>query len=156
MIKIKHLMDAVEKDDGQRIWVEPINLTRDLQEWCQVGHLLCQVGPPKELWDWFQWHQQGYEFFRGGYHAWLANSPYRPALQQLACAAMHETSPCCTRATTRCRTARRRCTNSSANWARITRRKCEQVHILRLVSRDAPAERVLARCEKHAPLSRRG
>ena len=90
MIKIKHLMDAVAKDDGQRIWVEPINLTRDLQEWCQVGHMLCHIGPPRQLWDWFQWHDQGYEFFRGRYHAWLANSPYIPALQQLACAAMHE------------------------------------------------------------------
>ena len=27
MIKIKHLLDAVERDDGTRIWIEPIGLT---------------------------------------------------------------------------------------------------------------------------------
>ena len=28
--------------------------------------------------------------FRGRYHEWLRKSPYRPALQQLACAAVKE------------------------------------------------------------------
>jgi uncharacterized protein YeaO (DUF488 family) len=42
------------------------------------------------LWDWFQSHQQGYEFFRARYHEWLAQSSYKPALQQLACAAVRE------------------------------------------------------------------
>ena len=53
MIRIKHVMDAVEKDDGQRIWVEPIGLTKDLREWCKVAHVLTHLGPPKALWDWF-------------------------------------------------------------------------------------------------------
>ena len=30
MIKVKHFMDEVESDDGKRMWVEPIGLTRDL------------------------------------------------------------------------------------------------------------------------------
>ena len=36
MIKVKHLLEAVEESDGQRLWVEPIGLTKDLREWCQV------------------------------------------------------------------------------------------------------------------------
>jgi len=90
MIRIKHFLDAVEKDDGRRIWVEPINLTADLKEWCLVQHMLCHVAPPRELWSWFNDHPDGYEFFRAQYHEWLSKSPYRLALQQLACAAMRE------------------------------------------------------------------
>jgi len=63
MIKIKHFMDAREDDDGQRLWVEPMNLTKDLQEWCFVDHLLPHLGPPMELWEWFEEHPDGYEFF---------------------------------------------------------------------------------------------
>ena len=33
MIKVKHFLDAVEQDDGQRLWVEPIGLCNDLREW---------------------------------------------------------------------------------------------------------------------------
>jgi uncharacterized protein YeaO (DUF488 family) len=90
MIKVKHLMDAAERDDGQRIWVEPVNLTKDLQEWCGVEHILTQLGPPESIWRWFQEHPDGYECFRGEYHIFLANSPFKPALQQLACAAQLE------------------------------------------------------------------
>jgi len=32
MIKVKHVLEAVEQGDGQRIWVEPIGLTKDLRE----------------------------------------------------------------------------------------------------------------------------
>ena len=28
MIKVKHFLDEVEEDDGQRLWVEPINVTQ--------------------------------------------------------------------------------------------------------------------------------
>ena len=52
MIKIKHLLETVEPDDGKRIWVESIGLTRDLQEWCSVTHLLSNLGPPMTIWRW--------------------------------------------------------------------------------------------------------
>ena len=90
MIKVKHFLDVIERDDGQRIWIEPMGLTRDLREWCKVDHVLPHLGPPRELWDWFDEHCDGYEHFRGCYHEALTRSRYRPALQQLACAAMRE------------------------------------------------------------------
>jgi uncharacterized protein YeaO (DUF488 family) len=90
MIIIKHFLEAVEKDDGRRIWVEPFGLTADFREWCKVDHMLCHVAPPRGLWDWFECHPQGYEYFRARYHQWLSHSPYRLALTQLACAARNE------------------------------------------------------------------
>ena len=90
MIKIKHFLDDVEADDGQRIWVEPIKLTKDLQEWCKVGHMLTHLAPCQTLWDWYGTHPDGYEYFRGRYHDELRHGPYRAALQQLACAARRE------------------------------------------------------------------
>ncbi len=90
MIKIKHFMDAVEADDGQRIWVEPVGMTLDMRDWCKVEHLLCHVAPPRAMWEWHQQHPDGYEHFRGRYHTWLAKSAYKPALQQLVCAAARE------------------------------------------------------------------
>src|SRR5215212_10238110 len=68
MIKIKHLMDAVEKDDGSRLWIEPFGLTKDFCEWCQVDHVLSHVGPPQHLWDWYEEHPDGYGYFRATYH----------------------------------------------------------------------------------------
>lgn len=90
MIKIKHLMDAVEPDDGLRLWIEPIGLTKDLREWCKVNHVLTHLGPPRGLWDWFEEHPDGYGYFRATYHDWLARSRYKPALQDMACAAGKE------------------------------------------------------------------
>jgi uncharacterized protein YeaO (DUF488 family) len=90
MIKIKHFLDKPESDDGRRIWVEPMGLTADLREWCSVDHMLSHVGPPRGLWEWFEEHPDGYGYFRGKYHEWLSRSPYRPALQELARAAMRE------------------------------------------------------------------
>ena len=84
MIKTKHFMDSVEGDDGSRAWVEPIRLTKDLQEWCSVDEVLRMLGPPHDLWEWFANHPDGYEDFRGRYHEWLSRSPYRPMLQALA------------------------------------------------------------------------
>jgi len=45
MINVKHFMDTIEPTDGSRIWVEPIRLTKDLTEWCQVTYTLCCVAP---------------------------------------------------------------------------------------------------------------
>jgi len=84
MILVKHLLDAVEKDDGRRIWIEPIGLTRDLAQWQSVSQALPHIAPPQSLCTWFEEHPQGYEFFRGKYHEWLAASPYMPALRSLA------------------------------------------------------------------------
>ena len=90
MIKMKHLLDTVEKDDGSRLWVEPFGLTKDFCEWCQVDHVLTHVGPPMHLWEWFEEHPDGYEYFRAQYHEALAKSPYKVALHHLAKAAAAE------------------------------------------------------------------
>jgi uncharacterized protein YeaO (DUF488 family) len=90
MIKVKHFLDVVESDDGLRMWVEPVGLTKDLKEWCRVEHVMPHLGPPRDVWDWFSAHPDEYEVFRGRYHECLAHSHYRPALQRLACAAMKE------------------------------------------------------------------
>lgn len=91
MIKIKHLLDPVEKDDGTRLWIEPIGLTKDLRQWCAVDHVLSYLGPPMPLWDWFEQHPDGYEYFRGAYHEWLSGGRYKPALKELACAGINQT-----------------------------------------------------------------
>ena len=83
MLKVKHLMDEVEPDDGVRIWVEPMGLTRDLCEWCCVDEVMPGFGPPYELWVWFEQHPDGYECFRGRYHEHLEGNR-RPALHHLA------------------------------------------------------------------------
>jgi uncharacterized protein YeaO (DUF488 family) len=88
MIGVKHFMDAVEADDGTRIWVEPMGLTRDLRSLCRVDCVFPHVGPPRELWEWFETHPLGYDYFRGRYHEYLAHSSFRPTLQQLATAAV--------------------------------------------------------------------
>jgi uncharacterized protein YeaO (DUF488 family) len=90
MIKIKHFMDHVEEDDGTRAWVEPVRLTRDLQEWCLVDAVLPLLGPPCELMEWFAAHPDGYEDFRGRYHEWLSRSYCRPMLQKLASESLRE------------------------------------------------------------------
>jgi uncharacterized protein YeaO (DUF488 family) len=91
MIKVKHLLEAVEECDGQRLWVEPIGLTRDLREWCRVDHVLPHLGPPMKAWKVLEDHPDAYEFFRAQYHEQLKKSPYRAALQSLACASRQET-----------------------------------------------------------------
>ena len=91
MIRIKHLMDAVEDGDGQRLFVESSGLTKDLTEWCHVDHVVPHLGPPRELADWYEEHPDGYEFFRARYHDVLEKSPMKPALQQMACVAARET-----------------------------------------------------------------
>jgi uncharacterized protein YeaO (DUF488 family) len=71
MIKVKHLLDVLEPDDGQRVWVEPIGLTRDLQEWCRVDHVATELGPPLDVWLWFERHPEDYGLFRSFYHEQL-------------------------------------------------------------------------------------
>ncbi len=87
MIQVKHLLDTIEPDDGQRIWVEPIGLTLDLREWCRIDHMLNHLGPVPRLWQWFEHHPQGYDYFRARYHEALAESPYRTAMMELVTAA---------------------------------------------------------------------
>ncbi len=90
MIKVKHLMEAQEKEDGQRLWVEAVGLTKDLREWCSVDHVLTHLGPSADLAAWFEAHPDGYEYYRGKYHESLVSSPYRAALLQLAKASAAE------------------------------------------------------------------
>ncbi len=86
MIKVKHLLDTVEEDDGERLWIEPIGLTLDLRQWCKIDQMMSHLGPSKHLADWFAAHPQAYEYFRGQYHQILANGPYRPTLLDLVTA----------------------------------------------------------------------
>ena len=90
MILIKHFMDEYRAEEGERLWVEPIGVTRDLREWCGIQHVLPHLGPPAELARWFEEHPDGYEHFRGKYHEHLNNGPYRKALWQLARAGLNE------------------------------------------------------------------
>ena len=80
-------MDPIEESDGQRLFVEPYGLTKDMTEWCKVDHVVPHLGPPQELAEWFEEHPDGYEFYRARYHDVLAKSPMKPALQQMACVA---------------------------------------------------------------------
>jgi uncharacterized protein YeaO (DUF488 family) len=90
MIKVKHLLDAAEKDDGTRIWIEAIGLAQNLREWCEVDHVMCHLGPPRGLWEWFEEHPDGYDYFRATYHDWLAKGDHRRALMELAHAGQRE------------------------------------------------------------------
>ena len=90
MIRIKHLLDAVDREDGHRLWIEPIGCTKDLCQWCAVEHLLPHLGPPRKIWAWFEEHPNGYDEFRARYHEHLGRGPYRDSLQQLACLARRE------------------------------------------------------------------
>jgi len=90
MIRTKHFTERIEREDGQRLWVEPIGLTKDLAELCEVHHVLTHLGPPVELWNWFDAHPDGYEYFRSRYHEHLQSGPYRAALHAMARAALIE------------------------------------------------------------------
>jgi uncharacterized protein YeaO (DUF488 family) len=84
MIKVKSIFDPVEPDDGVRIWVEPIGLTLDLVQWCDVDYVLPQLGPPLRVWDDLQGHPDHYDYFTAKYHAFLAQEPRRATLARLA------------------------------------------------------------------------
>jgi uncharacterized protein YeaO (DUF488 family) len=91
MIKVKHLLEAVEESDGQRLWVDPIGLCKDLRQWCRVDHVLPHLGPPLNVWRVLEEHPDAYDYFRAQYHERLRHSQYRAALQSLACASRRET-----------------------------------------------------------------
>ena len=122
MITIKHFMDKVEPEDGNRIWVEPIGLTCDLKKWCHVNHTLCHVAPPRELWDWFMEHPDGYTYFRGRYHEWLNKSSYRPACSNWRARRCERISRFCISQRITNTIRRRRCMSSCRSWRRIARR----------------------------------
>ena len=90
MFKVKSVFDAIESDDGLRLWVESVGLTSDLKEWCAVHHVAVGLGPDVKLADWFERHPDGYDFFRGRYHEALKASPYMPTLKDLAALGQRE------------------------------------------------------------------
>jgi len=90
MVRVKHFLDTQDHDDGKRLWVEPLGLTKDLQEMCHVDVVLNELGPPVKLAKWFERHPDDYDRFRAAYHGWLAHGPFRRALQGLARASAHE------------------------------------------------------------------
>ena len=85
MFRVKHVMDPIEPEDGERLWVESVGVTKDLAEWCGVAHVASHLGPPRVLADWFEEHPDGYDFFRGCYHQQLQTSAYRETMQSMAC-----------------------------------------------------------------------
>jgi uncharacterized protein YeaO (DUF488 family) len=89
MVKVKHFIAPPERGDGPRLWVEPIGLTRDLQDWCSVDLLLTQLGPPRFLWEWFldRPGPDRYDIFKIAYRKSLVGGEYRRPLQSLAAAA---------------------------------------------------------------------
>jgi uncharacterized protein YeaO (DUF488 family) len=88
MIEVKHFLDVVEPTDGCRLWVEPIGLTKDLRKWCQVDGVFSHIAPPAPLRRWFEQHPNDYECFRGLYHEYLDQGPYKTRLHRLALATL--------------------------------------------------------------------
>ena len=84
MFKVKSLFDAVEADDGLRLWIEPGGLTKDLTEWCEVHQTPPGLAPDAKLAAWFARHPDGYDFFRAQYHESLKASPFFSTLRELA------------------------------------------------------------------------
>ena len=91
MFKVKNVFDAIETDDGLRLWVEPVGLTKDLREWCVVHHSAPALAPEGKLAAWFDRHPDGYDFFRGRYHESLKSSVHLPTLRELAALGQRET-----------------------------------------------------------------
>jgi uncharacterized protein YeaO (DUF488 family) len=86
MILVKHLFDEPAPEDGERIWIEPIGLTRDLIEWCQIAHVMTNLAPSKETAAWFQEHPAGFDFFEAEYLEELCSSPSIISMRGLAAA----------------------------------------------------------------------
>ena len=90
MFKVKSLFDAIDSDDGLRLWVEPVGLTLDLTEWCEVDPTPPGLAPDAKLAAWFARHPDGYDFFRGRYHEDLRTSAHLPVLRELAALGQRE------------------------------------------------------------------
>ena len=88
MIKVKHFMAPAEPEDGPRIWVETIGLTRDLRACCDVDLLLTQLGPRPNLWEWYLEHPGPYRYrwFKDAYHKHLLRGEHQEPLRELAAA----------------------------------------------------------------------
>ena len=85
MIAVRHFMESFRRDDGPRQWVE-IGLTADLQEWCNVDLLVCEFGPPRILWEWYD-ERPGAgrcQVLSRAYRRWLLRGPHHPSLEALA------------------------------------------------------------------------
>jgi uncharacterized protein YeaO (DUF488 family) len=91
MIRIKHLFDSVDTQDGERIWIEPIGLTRDFVEWCKITHVMSSLGPSKEMVEWLDQHPSCFDFFEAQYLAELNSSKYMTSLRGLAVASRTQT-----------------------------------------------------------------
>jgi uncharacterized protein YeaO (DUF488 family) len=91
VIKIKHLMDEVEDDDGVRMWVEPINLTRDLQEWCEVDVVLAPLAPCQSLIHALAGDAETFDSLMIRFHDELRRSPNADTLRSLAIGSLTET-----------------------------------------------------------------
>jgi hypothetical protein len=59
MIKVKHLLDPIESDDGERIWIEPIGLTRDLSEMCAIDAVMSHLAARGETPIFVTRHKRG-------------------------------------------------------------------------------------------------
>jgi uncharacterized protein YeaO (DUF488 family) len=84
MIKVKHLFDSVDPDDGERIWVGPAALTLDLQEWCTVDHVIPEIAPSAALLYHLERDPDGFEVFQKAYFEELRCSAWQKPLETLA------------------------------------------------------------------------
>ena len=90
MIKVKNLMEPVEPDDGDRLWVEPSGLTSDLREWCEVDQLLRHLAPSEQTKQFYVDHPEEYDAFRGQYHEELASGEFMPQLREMARSTLYD------------------------------------------------------------------
>ena len=84
MIRIKHFMDRALPTDGIRLWVEPVGVTRDLREWCNIHAVLSELGPPPALAAWLDRHPAGYELFVERYRQHLSHPRPLAAVRRIA------------------------------------------------------------------------
>lgn len=84
MLQIKSLFDKPEPQDGLRLWVGPIGLTKDLAQWCNVDRWLKEGSPTAVLGQWFEEHPQGWDYFRGMHHEELNRNGYVRELRSLS------------------------------------------------------------------------
>lgn len=91
MIQIKNLFDRAEPEDGIRLWIGAVNLTKDLAAWCKVDRWFREGAPSADLAAWFEEHPDGWEYFRGKHHEALARNGFAPVLRHLSRRALDET-----------------------------------------------------------------
>lgn len=90
MLQIKNVFDPPDPQDGLRLWIGSVGLTRDLAAWCHVDGWLREGSPSAALAQWFEENPGGWEYFRGKHHEELGLSASMRELRTLSRRAINE------------------------------------------------------------------